>query len=374
MCRAPRPNITASDGSGRMRELRQACQAIENAWLDASPWCGSLAIAERHAARRRRSVVLCYHGVVPPRSGGFQPHEGMNVTPEQFEAHLAHLSQHFDVLSLDALVARWLDGAARPRPAVAITFDDAYRNNLEFAVPLLERYGCPATIFVAVGYIDTGRPFWWESIEHWVRDCDRRVELDGEPFDLHALDGKHRLFEALRLRLTAAGPTARDALLARARELLTPVGDVPTTTMSWREIEALAERGGVRFGPHTVSHAAVSRLTDAELVQELAGSQQQLARHVRAPSAIFAYPYGRYGDIDARSGAVLQRLGAAGAVTLVAGALEDSPGRYALRRVYVSRDDGVRRLRAKLAGVDAPFWRARRLLGRGERMLPAEGR
>ena len=357
-----------------MSALRRAGQAIESAWLDASPWCGTLAIAERHAARRRRSVVLCYHGVVPPRAGSFQPHEGMNVTPEQFEAHLAHLARHFDVLPLDALVARWLDGGDRPRPAVAITFDDAYRNNLEFAVPLLERYSCPATIFVAVGYIDTGRPFWWESIEHWVRDCDRRVELDGEPFDLHALDEKHRLFEALRLRLTSAAPASCDALLASARELLGARGDAPTTTMSWREIEALAERGGVTFGPHTVNHAAVSRLSDAELEQELAGSQQELARHVRAPSAIFAYPYGRYGDVDARSGPVLRRLGASGAVTLVAGALEDSPGRYALRRVYVSREDGVRRLRAKVAGVDGPFWRARRLLGRGERMLPADGR
>jgi peptidoglycan/xylan/chitin deacetylase (PgdA/CDA1 family) len=351
--------------------LLDGVRSAEAAWLEASPWTGALGLAERRLARRPRTFVLCYHRVRPDSPLDFRSHASMDVTPQQFETHLGYLVRHADVLPLDDALGRWEARDALRRPAVAITFDDAYHDVLEFAVPLLERYGCPATVFVPTGYIDTGRAFWWDLLDAWASGARRRVEIDGVDYDPTTADERDRLCEAMRRRLTAAGRRERDHVLAELERQLAPRRSPGPSTMSWREIERLADRGQVTFGAHTVNHFGVSRLTDAELEEELGESCRALAQHVPDPSDVFAYPYGRYADLDPRPGGVLRALGCRGAVTLVAGALEDSGSPFALRRIFVERKDDVRRLRAKLAGVDAPFWRLRHTLGQGDRRLPS---
>ena len=56
--------------------------------------------------------------------------------------------------------------AGRPLPhrAVALTFDDGYRDNLVNAKPVLARYGIPATLFLATGFVDQDTPFWWDEL------------------------------------------------------------------------------------------------------------------------------------------------------------------------------------------------------------------
>ena len=311
-------------------------QKIERAWIDVSARTGALRVFEARARRTSRSVILCYHGIRPERGLAFDPNGAMHVTP-----------------------------APNGRVAVAITFDDGYRDNLDAAFPLLRAYGCPATIFLPTSFIGTGRPFWWEQLEAWISDARAPVAHDGDVYDLATVSGKDRLFDRLRVGLTRAGPARRQQLLEHARALLAASRDVESSTLSWPQIDSLAASGLISFGAHTVNHFAVSSLTDAELDFEVGASRHALAQRLAVPSGFFAYPYGRYADLDPRADGVLRNHGFTGAVTLVAGAVERSPSAYSLPRVFVERGDDVARLRAKLAGVDAPFWLGRRILGGG---------
>jgi peptidoglycan/xylan/chitin deacetylase (PgdA/CDA1 family) len=121
------------------------------------------------------------------------------------------------------------------------------------------------------------------------------------------------------------------------------------------------------FGAHTVNHLAVSSLSDAELDFEIGAGRRELAQHLAAPSGYFAFPYGRHADLDPRSAEVLRRNGFAGAATLLAGDVTSAPSVYALPRIFVESGDDVLRLRAKIAGADAPFWLGRRILDRSSR-------
>ena len=67
------------------------------------------------------------------------------------------------MVPLAALASR-IRAGRRQRPVVAITFDDGYADNLHNALPLLERYSAPATVFLATGWIDRGEPFWWDRL------------------------------------------------------------------------------------------------------------------------------------------------------------------------------------------------------------------
>lgn len=95
-----------------------------------------------------RVTVLAYHAVgnCPP---GADPH-GLWIPPDAFERQLAFLATRRRVLPLDDVVG---GRVGRGRPAVAITFDDAYRSVLEEAVPRLERLDLPATVFAPTAYL-----------------------------------------------------------------------------------------------------------------------------------------------------------------------------------------------------------------------------
>ena len=75
------------------------------------------------------------------------------VTPENFESQIKYLSENYILLSLNDLKEA-LSRKVIPNKSVAITFDDGYLDNLTHALPLLEKYQIPATIFVSSGFVD----------------------------------------------------------------------------------------------------------------------------------------------------------------------------------------------------------------------------
>lgn len=92
------------------------------------------------------SSVLVYHSI----SDRSEPlPSNIDVAPARFEQQLRLLSRRFAVVPL----VETLSASARNR-AIAITFDDGFRDNLTVALPLLEKYRLPMTLFVTAGFLD----------------------------------------------------------------------------------------------------------------------------------------------------------------------------------------------------------------------------
>jgi peptidoglycan/xylan/chitin deacetylase (PgdA/CDA1 family) len=91
-----------------------------------------------------RRVVLCYHSVDPQPSY-------LGLTPDLFDAHLAWLEEHCQVVGLEELVA---GPPPNGGPYVAITFDDGYADNHAHALPLLSARRMTASFFVTVGFLE----------------------------------------------------------------------------------------------------------------------------------------------------------------------------------------------------------------------------
>ena len=73
----------------------------------------------------------------------------IDISPERFESHLALLSErHAKVVGLRKFLS-----VPDSENLIAITFDDGFRDNLTVALPLLEKYGLPMTLFMVAGYI-----------------------------------------------------------------------------------------------------------------------------------------------------------------------------------------------------------------------------
>jgi peptidoglycan/xylan/chitin deacetylase (PgdA/CDA1 family) len=97
--------------------------------------------------------VLMYHKV------NDVPENSVTVPVSRFDEQMAQLGElGYQPVSLDDVLAYYLDGVPLPSRAVLVTFDDGYRDNLENAAPVLQKYGYPAVLFVPVAYLGTTRP------------------------------------------------------------------------------------------------------------------------------------------------------------------------------------------------------------------------
>ena len=216
-------------------------------------------------SRGNKAAVLHYHRVASVETDPWR----LAVEPARFAEHLEVIASRFRPLALPELIRS--TGKARiPSGAVSVTFDDGYRDNLEVAKPLLERYGVPATVFVITGYLDSECDFWWDELLGACPDGD----YDELHRELQSLPPDER--EA-RLNELAAG----DGADARRPQTLTS-----------EELARLAEGALVEVGSHTVTHPLLSRLSQSERLDELRSSKQHLEGVIGQEVAGFSYPYG----------------------------------------------------------------------------------
>src|SRR5262245_15170179 len=115
---------------------------------------------------RGRGAILALHSVV--EDGAFYPDETLRCPVSQLEWALQWLSaQGFEFVSLDCLVERLHDESAERM--VAFTFDDGFADNLTLALPVMERFGAPFTVFVTTGFIARQIDAWWFGLAALVR-------------------------------------------------------------------------------------------------------------------------------------------------------------------------------------------------------------
>src|SRR5450830_356910 len=124
--------------------------------------------------------ILIYHRVLA-RPDPLFPGE---VFARQFEQQLRLLKTFFRPLPLPLALQRLQDGSLPPR-AACITFDDGYADNVQIALPLLQKHGLHATFFIASGYMDGGQ-MWNDKIIDTVRHAPG-PSLDLRPWGLGCL-------------------------------------------------------------------------------------------------------------------------------------------------------------------------------------------
>jgi peptidoglycan/xylan/chitin deacetylase (PgdA/CDA1 family) len=109
------------------------------------------ALSALSEVRRRRSVVVGYHGIGETRWRNDL--SLLQVSPDRFRSQIELLDRAgFRFCTLVEL-ARLADGGTPPPGLAAITFDDGLCNNREVALPILEQHGAKATVYVTVGLI-----------------------------------------------------------------------------------------------------------------------------------------------------------------------------------------------------------------------------
>lgn len=209
----------------------------------------------------------------------------LSVDPRRFEQHLQAIARIGTPLALRDVASALAMGHV-PRRAVVLTFDDGYADNLHVALPLLERYGMPATIFVTTG--NYGGEFWWDRLARMAAAI---------PGDL----------EATAARLERLDDDSREAALQELEQRHAPWGGKPLhRALTESELEQLASSPLIEIGAHTESHQVLTSLPPELQRDEIAGCRMKLEALLGRPVLAFSYPHG------ALTPAVAERVAAAG--------------------------------------------------------------
>ncbi len=294
----------------------------------ALPPLASLAGLASGKGRGARLFILIYHQVLE----GPDPMRPGEVDEAAFTWQMALLARHFRVLPLAEGVRRLREGTL-PRRAVAITFDDGYRNNYSRALPILERFGLPATFFVATGFLDGGR-MWNDTVIETLRRT-RREEVALPEYGLPTLrlDSMGSRCRAAHQIIDAIKHLPFDERAARVETIARLADDLPDDLMMTSDQVRDLARRGMEVGGHTVNHPILSRLDDDAARREIHEGKEHLADLIRKPVQLFAYPNGKPGrDYTERDVGLVREAGFEAAVSTTPGASCRQDDVFQLRR------------------------------------------
>lgn len=217
--------------------------------------------------------ILLYHRIASVSNDPI----GLCVTPSSFEKHLIFLKENYNILPLSKLSERITNGTLEGNEA-AITFDDGYQDNFKNALPLLEKYSIPATIFITTAMLGQKAGFEWDK---------EYSEIDRGTF------------------------------------------------LSVQEIQALAKHPLIEIGAHTDTHVRLSNLSKAEQLIEILKSKNIIEDIIEVKIGAFAYPFGRIHDYNQMSKQALQQSGFTYGYSNIQSFARHTKQRYSIPRLNI---------------------------------------
>jgi peptidoglycan/xylan/chitin deacetylase (PgdA/CDA1 family) len=303
-------------------------------------------------SRKHRSpqlLVLMYHRILPKEDQRARFEEpGMMVTPESFSLHLEILKRRFSLVQLSEWIERKQNGSQLPPMACAITFDDGWADNYEFAYPLLQKHSTPATIFMVSGMTGTTYSFWPERLARLI------ISLTGKPhqFQSHpALTWVRELCKTDQVHEVSHTTDGLSQIISRAKVLtdmeinsrLDCIGqelglndnETMASLLNWDQLSEMTSSGLVEPGSHTCHHTRLTAQVSGQILEsEIIDSKLEIERRTGMPVKTFCYPNGDYTP----RALALVKSHYSSAVTTMSGWNSTSSDNHLLHRIGIHDD------------------------------------
>lgn len=313
-----------------------------------------------------RLTILAGHCVAPTAGNAFLPKD-MKIDAQKLERFVGFLQKRYRVCSVHEGLERLERGDRQS--SVALSMDDGYLDNHAVMMPLLNRLGASATVYLVSSLLD-GRKVDWTHKYCWILqriDVDEAVRRYGEATadreNFAAVErsiaggaagnGAHDAAYHFKRNLKYdADPADRDATLDRIFRDLggDERGLAGELLMGWEHAQEM-QAAGFEMGCHTVDHAVLSRLNrDAAEAQIQTARDELEARLGEGCVTTFAYPFGRRWDYSDETRDVVRRAGFRGAVNTHSGTVRPDSDRTQLARIMIDEDAQLHLITAEACG------------------------
>jgi len=310
-------------------------------------------------------AILTLHHVRPPRPDAFQPNRLLEVTPRFLDDVLTGLRRSaVDIVTLDEMHRRLTECDFRRR-FVCLTFDDGYRDNLRYALPVLKKHAAPFAVYIPTSFPDRLGELWWLTLEQVIaRQTRLALVMEGEDrrYDCYSVEAKYELYDHIYWWLRSLDD---EADLRRAvRDLATryhvdAAAICDTLCMDWGEIEQLAAEPLATIGAHSVNHVMLRKAGDQAARREMHNSASVIEAALGRRPRHFSYPLGDRNSAGPREFRLAAELGFKTAVTTRPGVLfaEHAAHLTALPRISLNGEfQQPRYAKVLMSGAATAMW------------------
>lgn len=279
------------------------------------------------ATSRARGIIFTLHRVLPDHPADFSPNSILQVRPDFLDFAIQRVRQlGFEIVDLGEGLRR-IESEFPEKRFVVFTFDDAYRDNLKYALPILRKHQCPFTLYVPTALVDGVGEIWWQALEDIIASQQAIAITDGdgenEYVSTATLAEKRATYNQLYLKMRAMPEPARVALIrdlagkysydleAQCRALI----------MDWTELRIFANDQLCTIGAHTVHHYELAKLPPDQARSEIELSVKVIEAQFGKRPIHFSYPIGGLSSANQREYQLAKDLGLRSAVTTIPGGI-----------------------------------------------------
>lgn len=300
----------------------------------------------------RKLRILAYHRVIDIDPENFYfADDVVDATTSDFDKQMRFVSRYFNVITFSDL-AEYQNKGRFPKNILIITFDDGYRDNYTNAYPILRRYGLPATIFLATGYIETNNLFWWDRLAYIIKKTTKKevaISINGQNYKNELSTYGERLqaiMDITSLLKKVRNDEIEDTLIQLESSLSVTVNSsiAKDLMLSWDDIKKMSQNG-IEFGAHTEWHPILTNLSLDEVKNEILSSKKEIERRISKGVKVFAHPSGLYND---NCLIALKEIGIKFGFSYLKGLSDLYKHPYELSRMSIDLNQGMAMFKARL--------------------------
>jgi peptidoglycan/xylan/chitin deacetylase (PgdA/CDA1 family) len=237
-----------------------------------------------------------FHRVHPERDHLWDP---MDV--HLFDKCIRYISSKYNTILLEELVLH--KNISNRKKVATIVFDDGYKDNIEYAIPILEKYKVKASFYVVTDCIDKNIPTWTYILDY-VFQHTKKIKIDITfsflPVELHIKELKSQqcrinYVKKLKPVLKKLNHSERIQVLSSIENSYDDVV-IPQIMMNWNDLKEI-KNAGHYIGSHTKTHSMLGTMDDEEEIKnELLDSGLKIKQQLNYFPKTISYPVGSYND------------------------------------------------------------------------------
>lgn len=236
-----------------------------------------------------------FHRVNPHRDKLWDP-----MSVELFDKCISYITKKYDVVQFEEFA--FSDEYRNNNMKIAtIMFDDGYKDNIDYAAPILKKYNVKASFYVVTECIDKNIPTWTHILEYLfqftsIENIDMNFDFLPQELRIHKLHGKGerlRYVRKLKPFLKTLPHEKRQFVLKKVIDTFNDI-EFPKLMMNWDDLRKLKEDGHY-IGSHTVTHSMLGTMNNEyDITSELVLSGKRIEEQLGYFPLTISYPVGSY--------------------------------------------------------------------------------
>ena len=295
---------------------------------------------------KKENIILNYHRICPDNVMN-KPNDELAVSVSRFREQLLFLKKNYNLISLDNL----LKFEKSSKTNICITFDDGYKDNLIYALPILNEFNIPATIYIITKFYEKDFNVWWYELENFIWKNTESISFvyEGKKYEYSVQKNIEKFNCFVKLRKVIKKLDKENQLKFLSAVTKTKEREqFKKYFLSKEDIKILNSNPLITIGAHTHNHLSLKNLSRTTCIEEIKLSKEILENSIGININHFSYPYGSKSDVGKREHKIVQDLGFKSAVTTSVGKVNKN-SLFNLPRIHINEKTNEKNLKIKMS-------------------------